>query len=56
MPTPANYYYYYYYYYYIYIVHILDLNLKSSYQIVSLFDVYIDINKKITKKPNRPSH
>ena len=37
------------------ILHILGLNLKISYQIASLFHMYINISKKITKKQNKPS-
>ena len=35
--------------------HILGLNLKISYQIVSLFDMYIDMGERITGKQDRPS-
>ena len=34
---------------------ILGLNLKNSDQIVSLFDMYININKKIAGEQDRPS-
>ena len=33
----------------------LDLNLKSSYQIASLFDMYIDMGQRIAAKLNRPA-
>ena len=36
-------------------VHILGLNLKISYQIVSLFDMYIDMGERIAGKQDRPS-
>ena len=35
--------------------HILDLNLKSSYQIASLFYMYIDMGERIAGKQDRPS-
>ena len=35
--------------------HILGLNLKISYQIVSLFDMYIDMGERIAGKQDRPS-
>ena len=35
--------------------HILGLNLKISYQIVSLCDMYIDMGERITGKQDRPS-
>ena len=35
--------------------HILGLNLKISYQIVSLFDMYMDMGERIAGKQNRPS-
>ena len=35
--------------------HILDLNLKISYQIASLFDMYIDMSERIAGKQDRPS-
>ena len=35
--------------------HILGLNLKMSYQIVSLFDMYIDLGERIARKQDRPS-
>ena len=38
-----------------YFYHILGLNLKISYQIVSLFDMYIDIGERIAGKQDRPS-
>ena len=31
------------------------LGLKISYQIVSLFDMYIDMGERIAGKPDRPS-
>ena len=36
-------------------LHILDLKLKISYQIVSLFDMYIDMGERIAGKQDRPS-
>ena len=39
----------------IYFVHILGLNLEISYQIVSLFDMYMDISERIAEKQDRPS-
>ena len=36
-------------------LHILGLNLKISYQIVSLFDMYIDMGERIAGKQDRPS-
>ena len=36
-------------------VHILGLNLKISYQIVSLFDMYIDMGERIAGKQDMPS-
>ena len=33
----------------------LGLNLKISYQIVSLFDMYIDMGERIAGKQDRPS-
>ena len=39
----------------IYFFHILGLNLKISYQIVSLFDMYMDIGERIAGKQDRPS-
>ena len=39
----------------LYLFHILGLNLKISYQIVSLFDMYIDMGERIAGKPDRPS-
>ena len=33
--------------------HILGLNLKISYQIVSLFDMYIDMGERIAGKQDR---
>ena len=35
--------------------HIWGLNLKISYQIVSLFDMYIDMGERIAGKQDRPS-
>ena len=35
--------------------HTLDLNLKIAYQIVSLFDMYIDMGERIAGKQDRPS-
>ena len=35
--------------------HILDLNLKSSYQIASLFHMYMDMGERIAGKQDRPS-
>ena len=35
--------------------HILGLNLKISNQIVSLFDMYIDMGERIAGKQDRPS-
>ena len=34
---------------------ILDLNLKRSYQIASLFHMYIDMGERIAGKQDRPS-
>ena len=39
----------------VYFFHILGLNLKISYQIVSLFDMYIDMGERIAGKQERPS-
>ena len=39
----------------VYIFHILGLNLKISYQIVSLFDMYIDMGERIAGKQDMPS-
>ena len=39
----------------IFFFHILGLNLKLSYQIVSLFDMYIDMGERIAGKQDRPS-
>ena len=39
----------------VYFCHILGLNLKISYQIVSLFDMYIDMGERIAGKQDRPS-
>ena len=36
-------------------LHILSLNLKISYQIASLFDMYIDMGDMIAGKQDRPS-
>ena len=35
--------------------HILDLNLKSSYQIASVFYMYIYMGGRIAGKQDRPS-
>ena len=35
--------------------HILGLSFKMSYQIVSLFDMYIDLGERIAGKQDRPS-
>ena len=35
--------------------HILGLNLKNSYQIVSLFDMYMDMGERIAGKQDRAS-
>ena len=35
--------------------HILGLNLKISYQIVSLFDMYMDMGERIAGKQDRAS-
>ena len=37
------------------VYHILDLNLKHSYQIASLFYMYIDMGERIAGKQDRPS-
>ena len=39
----------------IYFVHILGLNLKMSYQIVSLFDMYMYMGERIAGKQDRAS-
>ena len=39
----------------VYLFHILGLNLKISYQIVSLFDMYMDMGERIAGKQDRPS-
>ena len=39
--------------YYFFII--LDLNLKSSYQIASLFPMYIYMGERIAGKQDRPS-
>ena len=39
----------------VYYFHILGLNIKISYPIVSLFDMYIDMDEKIAGKQDRPS-
>ena len=36
-------------------IHILGLNLKLSYHIASLFDMYIDMGERIAGKQDRPS-
>ena len=38
----------------VYFFHILGINLKISYQIVSLFDMYIDMGERIAGKQDRP--
>ena len=38
-----------------YFFHILGLNLKNSYQIDSLFHMYIDMGGRIAGKQDRPS-
>ena len=35
--------------------HILGLNLKISYQIATLFHMYIDVGQRIAGKQDRPS-
>ena len=35
--------------------HILGLNLKISYQIASLFHMYIDMGERIAGKQDRPN-
>ena len=35
--------------------HILGLNLKISYQIISLFDMYMDMGERIAGKQDRAS-
>ena len=37
------------------IFHILGLNLKNSYQIASLYHMYIDMGERIAGKQDRPS-
>ena len=39
----------------IYFFHILGLNLKKSYQIVSLFDIYMDMDERIAGKQDKLS-
>ena len=39
----------------IFCLHILGLNLKNSYQIASLFHMYIDMGERIDGKQDRPS-
>ena len=39
----------------VYSFHILGLNLKNSYQIISLFDMYIDMGERIAGKQDMPS-
>ena len=39
----------------VYYFHILGLNLKISYQIASLLDMYIDMGERISEKQDRPS-
>ena len=36
-------------------LHILGLSLKISYQIVSLFNMYIDMGERIAGKQDRPN-
>ena len=36
-------------------IHILGSNIKISYKIVSLFDMYIDMGEKLAGKQDRPS-
>ena len=36
--------------------HILGLNIKMYYQIVSLFDMYIDMGERIAVKQDKCSH
>ena len=36
-------------------LHILSLNLKISYQIVSSFDMHIDMGERIAGEKDRPS-
>ena len=38
-----------------YFYHILDLNLKRSYQIASLFHMYIDMGERTAARQDRPS-
>ena len=35
--------------------HILGLNLKISYEIVTLFDMYMDMGERIAGKKDTPS-
>ena len=39
----------------VYFCHILALNLKMSYQIASIFYMYIDMGERIADKQDRPS-
>ena len=39
----------------IFFFHILGLNLKISYQIVSLLDMYMDMGERIAGKQDRPT-
>ena len=39
----------------VYFLHILCLNLKISYHILSVFDMYIDLGERIAGKQHRPS-
>ena len=39
----------------IFFFHILGLNLKNSYQIASLFHMYIDMGERIAGEQDRPS-
>ena len=38
----------------VYFFHILGLSFKISYQIASLFDMYIDMGERIAGKQDRP--
>ena len=38
-----------------YFFHIFGLNFKISYQIVSLFDMYMDMGERTAGKEDRPS-
>ena len=39
----------------VYIFHILGLNLKISYRIVSLFNMYMDMGERIAGKQDMPT-